>query len=151
MIHLGGGCPPLIKSHPPLEIASLHYIATIASKLEINTKSLRMDQKRSQTVRNLKFSGGACPQTPLVYMCLCNVHRASPPPLFHDYSFHFAHPWINPLPGVISGCFPFWLVSTFILILPSLPVSLLPSSYLNHRTSSRRSQSRYQIKCKRSK
>lgn len=52
---------------------------------------------------------------------------------------------------LLSSMFPFWLVSIFILILSSLPVSLLPSSYLNHRTSFRRSRSQHQIKSKRSK
>ena len=71
-----------------------------------------------------------------------NVVRAIPVSAYSPPWYYFR---------LLSSTFPFWLVSTFILILPSLPVSLLPSSYLNHRTSSRRSQSHYQIKCRRSK
>ena len=99
-VHLGGGgggghSPPLIKSRPPLEIASLqsasHVHRASPPLFFINTHfAPPLDQ-----FLNLGWVGGTRPpliksRPPLEIASLqsaSHVHRASPPPLFHKYSF----------------------------------------------------------------
>jgi len=75
------GSPSNVSVDCHLVIITYYYNCFQTTK-KIISKSLRMHQKQSQRVQKLKFPGGACPQTPLGYMCLRTCTQGFAPPSF---------------------------------------------------------------------